>query len=73
VVAAAGKPELVQPEWLKQGALVIDVGYNVVPDASAGGFRVCGDVLLNDEVGCCACWRACFGWWGRLLMGWLVC
>ena len=60
VVAAAGKPELVQPEWLKQGALVIDVGYNVVPDASAGGFRVCGDVLLNDEGGCCACWRACW-------------
>ena len=34
LVAAIGKANFVQGEWLKPGAVVIDVGINSVPDAS---------------------------------------
>jgi hypothetical protein len=34
VVAAIGKPEFVKAEWIKPGAVVIDVGINVVKDPS---------------------------------------
>ena len=34
VVAAVGVPEFVKGEWLKPGAVVIDVGINHVPDAT---------------------------------------
>lgn len=36
VVAAAGKPKLVKGEWLKQGAVVIDVGINRVEGKLVG-------------------------------------
>ena len=41
VVAAAGVPELVRGEWLRPGAVVIDVGIHRRPDGS-----LCGDVHL---------------------------
>lgn len=45
MVAAIGQPEFVKGEWLKPGALVIDVGTNSVPDASKkSGQRLVGDV-----------------------------
>jgi len=37
VVAAAGKPGLVQGEWIKEGAVVLDVGINRMPDGSLAG------------------------------------
>jgi len=39
VVAAVGKPKFVKAEWLKPGAVVIDVGINRLADGS-----ICGDV-----------------------------
>jgi methylenetetrahydrofolate dehydrogenase (NADP+)/methenyltetrahydrofolate cyclohydrolase len=39
VVAAVGRPEFVQGEWIKPGAIVIDVGINRKDDGS-----LCGDV-----------------------------
>lgn len=39
VVAAAGKPGLVKGEWIKPGAIVIDIGINRLPDGT-----ICGDV-----------------------------
>ena len=39
VVAAVGVPKFVKGEWLKQGAIVIDVGINRLDDGS-----LCGDV-----------------------------
>ncbi|MGA7181452.1 MAG: bifunctional methylenetetrahydrofolate dehydrogenase/methenyltetrahydrofolate cyclohydrolase FolD [Thiobacillaceae bacterium] len=39
VVAAVGKPGLVQGEWVKPGAMVIDIGINRLPDG-----KICGDV-----------------------------
>jgi methylenetetrahydrofolate dehydrogenase (NADP+)/methenyltetrahydrofolate cyclohydrolase/formyltetrahydrofolate synthetase len=45
VVAAIGKAEFVQGDWIKPGAIVIDVGINYVPDASKkSGQRLVGDV-----------------------------
>ena len=43
VVAAVGRPEMVKGEWLKEGAVVIDVGINRI-DKPEGGTRLVGDV-----------------------------
>lgn len=44
VIAAIGKANFVKGEWLKPGAVVIDVGINSVEDASAPrGYRLVGD------------------------------
>jgi methylenetetrahydrofolate dehydrogenase (NADP+)/methenyltetrahydrofolate cyclohydrolase len=39
VVAAAGKPGLIKGEWIKPGAIVIDIGINRLPDG-----KITGDV-----------------------------
>ena len=39
VVAGVGKPNFVQADWVKPGAIVIDVGINRLPDGT-----LCGDV-----------------------------
>ncbi|MDX1911520.1 MAG: bifunctional methylenetetrahydrofolate dehydrogenase/methenyltetrahydrofolate cyclohydrolase FolD [Saprospiraceae bacterium] len=45
VVAAIGIPEFVKGDWVKEGAVVIDVGINRIPDESKKtGFRIAGDV-----------------------------
>ena len=43
LVAAIGKPDTVQGDWVKPGAAVVDVGINRV-DAGGGKTRVVGDV-----------------------------
>jgi methylenetetrahydrofolate dehydrogenase (NADP+)/methenyltetrahydrofolate cyclohydrolase len=43
VVAAVGRPEMVKGDWLKPGAVVIDVGINRVP-GEGGKDRLVGDV-----------------------------
>jgi methylenetetrahydrofolate dehydrogenase (NADP+) / methenyltetrahydrofolate cyclohydrolase len=42
LVAAIGRPQMVKADWLKAGAVVIDVGINRVP--TADGTRLVGDV-----------------------------
>ena len=45
VIAAVGQPEMVKGDWLKPGAVVIDVGSNSVPDPDSDkGYRYVGDV-----------------------------
>ncbi len=46
VVAAVGRPGMIKGEWIKPGAVVIDVGINRVPapDKGEGKTRVVGDV-----------------------------
>ena len=45
IVAAVGRPEMVQPDWVKEGAIVVDVGINRVEDSTrARGWRLAGDV-----------------------------
>ena len=36
VIAAVGKPEFIKKSWLKEGAIVIDAGYNLVNGKSVG-------------------------------------
>jgi methylenetetrahydrofolate dehydrogenase (NADP+)/methenyltetrahydrofolate cyclohydrolase len=45
LVAAVGRPGTITPEMVREGSVVIDVGVNRVPDASAKkGYRLVGDV-----------------------------
>jgi methylenetetrahydrofolate dehydrogenase (NADP+)/methenyltetrahydrofolate cyclohydrolase len=37
LVAAIGKPAIVKGDWIKPGAIVIDVGINRLDDASLSG------------------------------------
>lgn len=49
LVAAVGRPEMVKADWVKEGAVVIDVGINRVPDPSKKtGFRLTGDVAFEE-------------------------
>jgi methylenetetrahydrofolate dehydrogenase (NADP+)/methenyltetrahydrofolate cyclohydrolase len=56
LVAAVGKTEMVRGDWVKPGAVVIDVGINRVADPAAPkGSRLVGDVAY-DEVKEVASW-----------------
>jgi methylenetetrahydrofolate dehydrogenase (NADP+) / methenyltetrahydrofolate cyclohydrolase len=44
VVAAVGVPHLVQPDWVKPGAAVLDVGITRVHDEATGKGRLQGDI-----------------------------
>ncbi len=48
LVAAVGRPEMVKADWIKPGAVVIDVGINRVPapEKGEGKTRLVGDVDL---------------------------
>jgi methylenetetrahydrofolate dehydrogenase (NADP+)/methenyltetrahydrofolate cyclohydrolase len=53
LVAAVGRPEMVKGDWVKAGAVVIDVGINRVPSkdpekAAAGKTRLVGDVAFDE-------------------------
>jgi len=50
LVAAVGRPEMVRGDWVKPGAIVIDVGINRVPNPAAGEgkARVVGDVAYEE-------------------------
>ena len=43
LIVAAGKPGLVKGEWIKPGAIVVDVGMNRLADG-----RLCGDVEFDS-------------------------
>ncbi len=45
LVAAVGRPEMVKADYVKPGAVVLDVGINRIPDATRPrGYRIVGDV-----------------------------
>lgn len=45
LIAAVGRPDMVKADWVKGGAVVIDVGINRVEDPSKkSGYRLTGDV-----------------------------
>lgn len=49
VVAAIGSPHFVTASMIKEGATVVDVGINAVPDATkARGYRLVGDVAFDE-------------------------
>ena len=47
LVAAVGRPEMIRGDWIKPGAIVIDVGINRV-DAGGGKTRLVGDVAFAE-------------------------
>ena len=47
LVAAIGKPEFVKADWIKPGAVVIDVGINRV-EAEGGKTKLVGDVAYDE-------------------------
>lgn len=49
LIAAAGRANIVTADMVKEGAAVIDVGINRIPDASKkSGFRLAGDVDFEN-------------------------
>ena len=49
LIAAIGRTEMVQGDWIKPGAAVIDVGMNDKPDATKKrGYRLVGDVNFDE-------------------------
>jgi methylenetetrahydrofolate dehydrogenase (NADP+) / methenyltetrahydrofolate cyclohydrolase len=50
LVAAVGRPEMIRGDWIKPGAIVIDVGINRVPNPAAGEgkTRLVGDVAFEE-------------------------
>jgi methylenetetrahydrofolate dehydrogenase (NADP+)/methenyltetrahydrofolate cyclohydrolase len=50
LVAAVGRPEMVRGDWVREGAVVIDVGINRVPDPAKGEgqTRLVGDVAFAE-------------------------
>ena len=55
IVAAVGRPDMVQADWVKPGATVVDVGINRVDDDSRErGWRLAGDV--HPDVSGVAAW-----------------
>jgi len=55
VIAAVGRPEMVKADWIKEGAVVIDVGINRIEDASKkSGYRLVGDVAYAEVAPKCS-------------------
>ena len=55
VIAAVGRPDTVKADWIKPGAVVVDVGINRVDDAThARGWRLAGAVA--PQAGEVAAW-----------------
>ncbi|AWJ84213.1 bifunctional methylenetetrahydrofolate dehydrogenase/methenyltetrahydrofolate cyclohydrolase [Azospirillum sp. TSH58] len=51
LVAAVGRPEMVRGDWIKPGAVVIDVGINRVPHPTEPGkTKLVGDVAYDEAV-----------------------
>ncbi len=49
LVAAVGRPEMVRGDWIKPGAVVIDVGVNRIEDPThPKGSRLVGDVCFEE-------------------------
>lgn len=51
LIAAVGRAEMVRGDWIKPGAVVIDVGVNAVDDPdSEKGYRLTGDVAFEEAM-----------------------
>jgi methylenetetrahydrofolate dehydrogenase (NADP+) / methenyltetrahydrofolate cyclohydrolase len=48
LVAAVGKPEMLRGDWVKEGAVVIDVGINRLPAVGEGKGKLVGDVAFDE-------------------------
>ena len=64
LVAAVGRPEMVKGDWIKPGAVVIDVGINRVPapEKGEGKTKLVGDVDFAEAESGRRCDHAGTGW-----------
>ena len=53
VIAATGRPQLVRGDWIKPGAVVVDVGINRIPDDN-GKMHLVGDVCFPEAIAAAA-------------------
>ncbi len=51
LVAALGAPEMIDDSYVKEGAVIIDVGINRIKDDSEKGYKLVGDVNFNSVEG----------------------
>jgi len=55
LIAATGRPGMVRADWVKPGAVAIDVGITRVADATKpSGYRLCGDVAYDEVAPLCS-------------------
>ena len=50
LIAAAGKPNLIDSSFVREGAVIIDVGIHRLESSDKSKNRLCGDVLLEDVI-----------------------
>ena len=50
LIAAAGKPNLIDANYVKEGAVIIDVGIHRLKSSNKSKTKLCGDVLLEDVI-----------------------
>jgi len=50
LIAAVGKPNLIDSSFVKEGAVIIDVGIHRLKSSDKNQTRLCGDVLLEDVI-----------------------
>ena len=50
LIAAAGKPNFIDSSFVKEGAVIIDVGIHRLTSSDKSRTRLCGDVLLEDVI-----------------------
>ena len=50
LIAAAGKPNLIDSSFVKEGAVIIDVGIHRLTSSDKSKTKLCGDVLLEDVI-----------------------
>ena len=50
IIAAAGKPNLLDETFVKEGSVIIDVGIHRLKSSDNSKTKLCGDVLLDDVI-----------------------
>jgi methylenetetrahydrofolate dehydrogenase (NADP+)/methenyltetrahydrofolate cyclohydrolase len=74
IVAAIGRPGFVTADFVKEGAVVIDVGINRVEDATKKrGFRLVGDVAYDEVAPKCHAITPVPGGVGPMTIALLIC
>ena len=74
LVAAVGRPEMVRGDWIRPGAIVIDVGTNRVPapEKGEGKTKLVGDVHFAEAIEVAAAVTPSPGWVGPMTIACLL-
>jgi methylenetetrahydrofolate dehydrogenase (NADP+)/methenyltetrahydrofolate cyclohydrolase len=62
VVGAAGRPQHVKARWIKNGAVVVDLGFHRLPRASLGGTAALAEAPVGDVEMTADLARRCGAW-----------